>query len=428
MSRIGADQAGRHSKAPELRRPERLDDLRAGVRHRAPIEQAARRAAARPIVVAAPPEHRLAAWLVQRRRAAWQGESKIHRCLPRRNPRERAFPHHAARQILVESQVDERLDEVARLAVADRNRVTDGAGDRIGRAGAVARRLPEKRDDVASSGQTNTEDERIPRRVDELVQLRGIESIPDAQPCRVGRPGKKRRAAIRERPRRPRNDRDSALHSRRRLRGRARERGARLIERGRRIGGRISAHRAQSDADRRRTRRDVGEAREYEAGDRRAVGVSRDGHLDGLVVRRRHHIALPSAHERDVALGACRRSAVAPVDDGVYEHTRRPGHVNRLRQRKRRDVFHAAARISRREVQVLDDCVPAIGGIDFSVNQAADDLELTGRAERLPVRHRLARLDLQADDLRVGRRGHHQQNDERGPRAHPESPCRAAPS
>ena len=91
-------------------------------------------ASARRVGVARPTRHGLAARLVERRRAAGQREAEIHRRLPRGDARKHAVPDDPAVQVLVEAEMNERLDEVARLRVADRDRVLDRAGDRIGRA------------------------------------------------------------------------------------------------------------------------------------------------------------------------------------------------------------------------------------------------------------------------------------------------------
>src|SRR5882672_1145878 len=52
---------------------------------------------------------------------------------------------------------------------------------------------------------------------------------------------------------------------------------------------------------------------------------------------------LPSAHQRDVSLRTRRRDPVAPIDDGIDQHTARPGQIERFHQRERADVLDLAA-------------------------------------------------------------------------------------
>ena len=79
--------------------------------------------------------------------------------------------------------------QVARLRVADRHRVRHVSGDRVGHAAAVARGVTEERHDVARRGKSDAEHQRILRRVDELVQPRRIEPVPQTERAGSGVPG-----------------------------------------------------------------------------------------------------------------------------------------------------------------------------------------------------------------------------------------------
>ena len=157
-------------------------------------------------------------------------------------------------------------------------------------------------------------------------------------------------------------------------------------------------------------RRQIAEAREHRAGQRRPVAVARHGHLNGLVGGRRRDVALPAADERDVPVWPRRGGAVAAIDDRIHEHAARLRQVRGHHQRERRDVIDAAARIARRQVDVLDDAVAPIARIDFAVHASADVHVRAGAAKRLATGDRIARGDLEPRHLRAGgRRRQHQQ-------------------
>ena len=121
----------------------------------------------------APPDDRLASRFVERRGAARQRESEVDRRLSRGDSREHTVPHDAAREIFVEAEVYERLDEVPGLRVADRDHVLMIPATGFGRACAIRGGVAEERDDVARRGQADAKHERILRRVDQLVEPAG---------------------------------------------------------------------------------------------------------------------------------------------------------------------------------------------------------------------------------------------------------------
>src|SRR5690606_25484666 len=106
-----------------------------------------------PVQIRAPPEHAFAAGLVQIDGAAGDGKAEVHRRQARGNARERAVPDDAPGEVLVETEVDEGPDEVARLRVADRHDVADETGDGIRGAGCILRVVAEEGDEIANGRQ-----------------------------------------------------------------------------------------------------------------------------------------------------------------------------------------------------------------------------------------------------------------------------------
>ena len=96
---------------------------------------------------------------------------------------------------------------------------------------------------------------------------------------------------------------------------------------------------------------------------------------DRLIVRGRNDISLPAADERDVPLGTRGGLSAAAIDDGISQHAARLRHVDRLDERERRDVFDLAPRIAWRKLDVGDDRVLRIVGIELAVNLSGDLLE-----------------------------------------------------
>ena len=283
MRSVRANQSGRHSETPELRRSECLDDLRAGVAGRAPIEKACGVSPADLVLIRTPPDDRLAARLVQRAGAARQRESKVDGRLPRGNARKHAVPYDVPREVLIETEVNERLDEIARLRVPDGNRMRNRACDRVCRAGGICRGTAEERHDVARCGQSDPQHEWILCRVDQLVQLRRVEAVLEAQLGGIRCAGERGAPAIRKGPRLPRHGCGPSLDARRALRGVHCQTGRQLFEIGRWVGRRRVSHRAQTNRDGVRAGRHVVEARDDRTGEGRSVPIPRDGDDDSLV-------------------------------------------------------------------------------------------------------------------------------------------------
>ena len=69
-----------------------------------------------------------------------------------------------------------------------------------------------------------------------------------------------------------------------------------------------------------------------------------------------------------------RRRAVAAIDDRIHQHAAGFRAVDRLHQREGADVLDLAARVARRELDVGDEGVLRIGGIELAVELAAEPL------------------------------------------------------
>ena len=272
------------------------------------------------------------------------------------------------------------------------------------RADRVGRVVAEERDDVARRGQPDREHQRILGGVDQFVQPGGIEAVLHADARRVGHPRVRGRTAVGERPSGTRHDHGAAFDAGRALTREHRQGCPLLIETGRRIHRWAAAHRAQSDRQGGRAGRDVVEPGQDRTGHRRAVGVPCYGNGNRLIRRGRHDIALPAADQHDVPVGVRRHVTFAAVDDLVDQHARGLRGIDRPRQRERRHVLDTPTRVTRCELQVLDDAVVRIAGIHFAVHPAAHDF-VRARAAAGLYRRRPPREDLEPYDLaaRLGR-------------------------
>src|SRR4029079_12812577 len=125
------DEAGRHAQAPEFRGAECFNHSRTRTCRAAAIEQASRTPPARNVVVPRPPQNWFAARLVERRGAAWRREAEIHRRLPGGNKWKDAVPDDPPFEILVESEMNKCLEEVACLRSTSGDAVDNQPGDGI---------------------------------------------------------------------------------------------------------------------------------------------------------------------------------------------------------------------------------------------------------------------------------------------------------
>ncbi len=192
------------------------------------------------------------------------------------------------------------------------------------------------------------------------------------------------------------------------------QRGAGRIQGRRRIEAR--AERANADRSGVGALRQVAEASEHRAGQRRPVAAASHGHLNGLVGGRRRDVTLPAADEGNVPVWPRRGGAVAAIDDRIHEHAARLRQVRGHHQGERGNVIDAAPCIARRQVDVLDDAVAPIARIDFAVHASADVHVGAGAAKRLATGDRIARGDLEPRHLRADRRS--RQHQHRGDTAH----------
>ena len=327
-------------------------------------------------------------------------------------------PDDPARLVLVESQVKERLDEVARL----RDPLGDDVGHLpphgVGRAAVVPGRVPEERDDVARRRQPDPQDRRVLRRVDQLVKVRGIEAPLEGNPGRVGRAREGGRAAVGEGPSLGGHRGDGPV-----LGGAPGQGGPGRVQGGRGVG--------RGQRERPVAGRHIAEPGEDRAGDGLAVPGLRHRDADGFGARPSADVALPAAGQDDVApveeepvagvapdVEGGEEQPVAPVGHRVDEDAARPGEVHRPPQRERRDVLHQAPRVAGRQVEVGNDCVAGVPRVEFAEGAPGDPLVSPGGAEGFPpVGGGLLRVDDNPRHPRLGRGGdeqaeaHHRKGD-----------------
>src|SRR5207247_7623737 len=127
--RIGADPLGPELQRPDLGGAEVLDDLRARAGLVATIEDAARRQTARVVGERVPPLRPFAARLVELEHAVRLRPAEVQRDAPAGDDRPRAVVQLPPGLVLVEAEVQEAAQEVARLG----RPAADAPPDRPGR-------------------------------------------------------------------------------------------------------------------------------------------------------------------------------------------------------------------------------------------------------------------------------------------------------
>jgi hypothetical protein len=179
--------------------------------------------------------------------------------------------------VAIESQVQPPAQEVARLRYAAADAVRDEPRYRIGRARVVGARSLEEDAHVAPRREADAKCIRVRRRVDDLVELRGVEAILQAD-LRGVVCARERIADVARGPR-PIGRRDHRLADHLAARGLGYARYEPRL-------GRIEAHRfvgngVSLDDQRLRARAaSIDDAPEYVAGDRRAVRHAGNRHLE----------------------------------------------------------------------------------------------------------------------------------------------------
>src|SRR5882762_11191692 len=126
-----------------------LDDLRAGVGLPAAVEDAARGQMTHAVGPLGPPLRALAAGLIELEHAVGLRPAEVERDAPAGDDGPRAVVRLAPGFVLVEAEVEELPQVVARLRNAASDDPFDAAGERVGGAEVVLRFVPEKRRDVA---------------------------------------------------------------------------------------------------------------------------------------------------------------------------------------------------------------------------------------------------------------------------------------
>ena len=121
-----------------------------------------------------------------------------------------------------------------------------------------------------------------------------------------------------------------------------------------------------------------------------------------MYARARQQISLPAADEADMPFLRSRRSAAAAIRHGVKENAARFRHIDWLGESEGGGVLHHAARIARGELNVGDDGIVRVFGVELPVEAAAQRLVLAGGAEGLAVKgRRLALLHYDAYDAGI---------------------------
>ena len=205
--------------------------------------------------------------------------------------------------VLVEAQMQEIAHVAGGLRDAKRVHAFNIPNQWVGRAGLVAVRVPQKCGEVTGGSEAQAGNERIPRRVGELVQPPLCERCPGGQ-----QPDTERVDVL------PVSGGDG--HRRIVVSRTHREAGPGLVHRRCRIGQRRDDRRGVVDD----------EFLERRADDRRAVRILRDRHSDRQAVAAGSHARIPAAgddgvalaHEKAVAcVGSARRiiAAASVVED-----------------------------------------------------------------------------------------------------------------
>ena len=102
--------------------------------------------------------------------------------------------------ILVEAQMDEAAQKIARLRKADGDGGFDPAGQRVDQAGIVVGGAFEKAVDVARRSEAHAQHRRVLGDIAQLIEKGRVEPVFQAQPMRVRFAGENCGAAIGESP------------------------------------------------------------------------------------------------------------------------------------------------------------------------------------------------------------------------------------
>ena len=305
-------------------------------------------------------------------------------------------PDDPAVFVLVEAQQDPILRVPAGLGDPVADHPIGLSSDRVavGSAGA-----PEERHDIAHRRHADPEHQRILGGIDELVDQVRIEAVPETDHRLVGRAGERRGGAVGERPVAAGNFHHPGAYAHVVLARDGDQFRLRRIE----AVGRAHAllHRIPWTINK-RLRVDVARNR-HEAGEGRPGHTLDHGYIDRFRRQRRieHQIALPAARQVDVSgllvKAISRRvgrrdpdvaKAEGPtpaVTDAIYQDAAGPAHVDRLEHREGRRVLDVAVGVTRRLVNVGDDRIARIQGIEFTLSRAPDLLVSPDVTKRLPV-------------------------------------------
>src|SRR5439155_7920360 len=116
-----------------------------------------------------------AAHLVELQHAVRLAPAGIVGDTPSCDERPRAFVHDASSLVLVHAQKDKVAREITRLRGAADYRLLDESGERIGGAEIICNLISEEGLHVAERSGTGTQHVRVRGRIDQLIELGGVE-------------------------------------------------------------------------------------------------------------------------------------------------------------------------------------------------------------------------------------------------------------
>ena len=429
--RVGQSQ--RLAAFPHFERRRDMEDARARIGRQTLVEQALRapgqrialtRIGERKIIgrikmvgLLAPRAHRLP-------------EANIERHQAPADMRVGAVEHPAAGLIGIEAEREETADHAAALRRALDNRDIVLAIDRVRRAEVVLRRIAQEGAEVAHCGEAEAADRRVLGAIDQFVEAARLKAGRIAHMLLVRR-RRLARLAHAKAPFAIRDRRTGILlaGAHRQARQEAVRESGPIVQACGRI--RIVAARRVvlnllAEADWNAGRRDWRDHfRAHDASDRRAVVIVGDDRRHADPVHAGEHVHFPAepnhrvsgAHEpavsrRSKAVAIRDRSGdalveggdgelVAAVVDFEEQHAVAAREFGGLQEFDVGGIFDHAARIARREADVLDQRIGGIGRVKLAAD-AADEMNVSaGLAKGRAAKSRLALDDLDACDARL---------------------------
>ncbi len=327
-----------------------------------------------------------------------------------------AVEHGAPAFVLVEAEMQETAQIAPALRGAVRQCPAHAAGQRIGVAGIVLLGMAKKGNKIARGSEAEAEHNRVLRRVDQLIDVIGVEPTLQAEMRRARNTRKRLARAIGERP-------IGGGHRYRRialphLDG---EKIARIVGADRFVGN-AAAEIGIAEPERASWREQF-VFLAHAAGDAAAIRRVRHGRVQPD--RAGQQIALPAAPydgeavalqepvagSRGIVASGCadvehvQRDWVAAIDDVVEHRAVAARHLGGFQDGDVHGIRDLAGRVVWRERDVLDDGVVRIARIDFAVGRAGQQLETADGAKRNAAESGFGMRYVQARDPRLGWHG-----------------------